>query len=180
MHGAHRKAQRRVVAKRVVDPFGDEAAVAHAELWVAAEKELHEDVRGTVQLEDDAERAGEFVDDQVRDANAPGLQGRHALFGRLRARATNEPFAGAFFVATTIGRALAVGAFVFGSGAAGLLHLKRATLRGSVLSHGKKSLFLWEWNQPKSTRLRAVSSSITVRPFSKRTRPSTSARTHFG
>ena len=137
MHGAHRKAQRRVVAKRVVDPFGDEAAVAHAELWVAAEKELHEDVRGTVQLEDDAERAGEFVDDQVRDANAPGLQGRHALFGRLRARATNEPFAGAFFVATTIGRALAVGAFVFGSGAAGLLHLKRATLRGSVLSHGK-------------------------------------------
>ena len=127
-HRAHRVADGRQVAQRVVDPFGDEAAVAHAKLGVALEEELHQDVRRAVQLQNDGERAGEFINDEVRDAHAAGRQGRHALFRRHVTLRALEARAGALFVAAPVGGALTVRAAVIAvtGGAAGLLHRKGA------------------------------------------------------
>ena len=94
-HRAHGPADRRVVPKSVVDPFGDETAVAHAELRIALEKELHQHVRRPVELEDHGECARQFVDDEARDANAARSERGHALFRRLPDGGACRPRSGA-------------------------------------------------------------------------------------
>ena len=137
MDRAHGGAQRAVAAKRIVDAFGDDAAVAHAELRVALEEELHEHVGRAVKLKDHLERAGELVNDQRRHADAAGLAGRHAVFRGLRAGFLHEPFAGAFLAAALIGGNLAFRAAAARFGAfrtAGLLHFK-GTTPGMIFRH---------------------------------------------
>ena len=137
-HRAHRPANRRVVAKGVVDPFGDEAAVAHAELRIALEKELHQNVRRTVELQDHGERARQFVDDEARDAHAARSERGHALFRRLRPFDADVAAGVAFLTAALVGRDLAFRAAAFGLfRAARFLHRKGATLGEFGFGHRK-------------------------------------------
>ena len=172
LDGLHAPGDFAVAAQRIENRFGQNRAVAAAELGIGLEKRLHEGVGRAVELQNHRKGAREFAGDEIGDAHLARIElllthlGGRALFGA----------AGAVFFGLT----LLSGALTLGELALRLFAVHLHGRKGHLFAFGFHCRSPFYSQQSKTARLRAVSSSVTQRPSTSLTLPEATALTARG